>query len=60
MPGAGFCRTYSMGDVIEFPQTPFPELSDLDKERMRVQLLTSYLDKIDPDWRQKIKDMEKQ
>lgn len=49
-----------MGKLIEFPQTPFPELSDLDKERMRVQILTAYLDKTDPGWRQKITDMENQ
>lgn len=53
-------RTKYMGadNIIPFPAgRPYADLSDLEKERARVQILVSYLDQSDPGWRQKIKDL---
>lgn len=49
-------------NVIQFPLAlmeakPYPELSELEREQSRVALLVAYLDKHDPGWREKIKEM---
>ncbi len=51
-----------MGDVLSFPgsEDRYPELSETEKLRMQIQILTAYLDKNDPHWRQKIAKMEQQ
>ncbi len=49
-----------MDNVIPFPGAEvaeYPNLSELAKERIRVHMLTRYLDKTDPQWRTKIKDV---
>lgn len=46
-------------NVIPFPNSrEFAGLNELEKERARVQILVAYLDKTDPDWRQKIQGAE--
>lgn len=46
-----------MGNVINFPtpeDTPYPEMTELERAQAQLQILVAYLDKHDPDWRRKI------
>lgn len=44
--------------MIPFPVKGYPELDELGKIKVQVQILVAYLDRTDPQWRQKIKDLE--
>ena len=46
--------------MVQFPtikKISQPRLTMLEQEQARVQVLTAYLDKTDPDWRDKINDL---